>query len=128
MADSLENTFRNAVLAFNNTFTHAYPYTAAELNNFGQYYDDHVRVTTLRHGTIVDKPKVLDNFARSSPSRFGPYSAFTNLVIDEKSGTVSGDGPFQDTDNGTSKTVQLHFDFKWVLTPAGWIVTVAKAQ
>jgi hypothetical protein len=123
MVDSLKNTFHLAVAAFNNTFTHSNQYTAAELNNFGRFYDEGVRLTTRGHGTIVGKGNVLDSFAQSAPLSFGPV--FANLVIDENSGIVSGDGPYHDTDNGVPNTVQIHFVFKWVLTPAGWIVTVA---
>jgi hypothetical protein len=123
MVASLTNTFHLAVAAFNNTFTHASPYTAPELNNFGRFYDDNVRLTTRSVPTIIGKVKVLDSFVQSAPLSFGPV--FANLVIDENLGIVSGDGPYQDTDHGVPNTVQIHFVFKWVLTPAGWIVKIA---
>jgi hypothetical protein len=123
MVDSLENTFHLAVAAFNNTFTHDNGYTDPEVNNFGRFYADDVKLTTRSHGTIVGKGNVLESFVQSAPLSFGPV--FTNLVIDENSGIVSGDGPYHDTDNGVPNTVQIHFVFKWVLTAAGWIVKVA---
>jgi hypothetical protein len=126
VSSNLQNTFHNAVTVFNNTFTHSPPYTPAELNNFGQFYDDNIKVITPSQRPISSKQSVLSDFAQSSPLSFGPN--FTNLVIDEPSRSVKGDGPFKDTDKGVPGVFQIHFEFKYVLKPEGWIITGADSR
>jgi hypothetical protein len=126
MAPSLGSTFFNSVTVFNNTFIHLPPYTPAELNNVGQFYDPNIRLVTPTLKVLHPRDAVLDDFAQSSPLIFGPN--LSNLDINEYSGIVRGDGPYHDTDHGVPTVARIHFEFRYVLTPGGWLIKQAHAR
>jgi hypothetical protein len=120
---SLYSSFAYQVGVFNATFNHLPPYTPAELDMVGQFYENNIQVTSPGN-VIRDKQTTLNDFANTAPLTFAPD--FPSLNVNLTSGIVKGSGSYSDTDNGNRP---ISFQFNYVQNAAGeWKVKGALAR